>query len=130
MFNDASRYLDDIFTIDNPEFEKHIPDIYPAELQLNKANNSDKHISFLDLNIKVICSDVHTGVFDKRDDFGFPIFNFPLMSGDAPRLPSYVVYSSQLARFPRCCIRVFDFHSKNLQVTSKQNRESTKGYSR
>ena len=25
MFNDTSRYLDDIFTIDNPAFEKHIP---------------------------------------------------------------------------------------------------------
>ena len=49
MFNDTSRYLDDIFTIDNPEFEKHIPDIYPAELQLNKANTSDKETSFLDL---------------------------------------------------------------------------------
>ena len=24
MFNDTSRYYDDIFTIDNPEFEKHI----------------------------------------------------------------------------------------------------------
>ena len=24
MFNDTSRYLDDIFTIDNPEFEKYI----------------------------------------------------------------------------------------------------------
>ena len=34
--------LDDIFTIDNPEFEKHIPDIYPTELQLNKANTSDR----------------------------------------------------------------------------------------
>ena len=30
MFNDTSRYLDDIFTIDNAEFEKHIPDIYWA----------------------------------------------------------------------------------------------------
>ena len=45
--------LDDIFTIDNPEFEKYIPDIYPAELQFNKANTSDKETSFLDLNIKV-----------------------------------------------------------------------------
>ena len=35
MFNDTSRYLDDIFTIDNPEFEKHILDKYPTELQLN-----------------------------------------------------------------------------------------------
>ena len=76
-FNDTSRYLDDIFTIDNPDFEKHIPDIYPAELQLNKANTSDKETSFLDLNIKVIGSDIHTSVYDKRDDFGFPIVNFP-----------------------------------------------------
>ena len=47
MFNDISRYLDDIFTIDNPEFEKHIHDIYPMQLQLNKANTSDKETSFV-----------------------------------------------------------------------------------
>ena len=99
MFNDTSRYLDDIFTIDNPEFEKYIPDIYPAELQLNKANTSDKETSFLDLNIKVIGSDIHTSVYDKRDDFGFPIVNFPWLSGDVPRLPSYGIYISQLVRF-------------------------------
>ena len=88
-FNDTSRYLDDIFTIDNPEFAEHIPDIYPRELQLNKANTSDKETSFLDLNIKVVGSNIHTSVYDKRDDFGFPIVNFPWLSGDVPRLPSY-----------------------------------------
>ena len=119
MFNDTSRYLDDIFTIDYPEFEKYIPDIYPAELQLNKANTSDKETSFLDLNIKVIGSDIHTSVYDKRDDFGFPIVNFPWLSGDVPRLPSYGIYISQLVRFARCCTSVLDFHSKNLQITSK-----------
>ena len=31
--NDNSRYLDDIFTIDYPEFAEHIPDIYPREFQ-------------------------------------------------------------------------------------------------
>ena len=51
-FNDTSRYLDDIFTIDNPTFTEHIPDIYPRELQLNKANTCDKETSFLDFNIK------------------------------------------------------------------------------
>ena len=55
------------------QFEKHIPDIYSAELQLNKANTSEKETSFLDLSIKVIGSDIHTSVYDKRDDFGFPI---------------------------------------------------------
>ena len=119
MFNDTSRYLDDIFTIDNPEFEKHISDIYPAELQLNKANTSDKETSFLDLNIKVIGSDIHTSVYDKRNDFRFPIVNFPWLSGDVPRLPSYGIYISQLVRFARCCTSVLDFHCKNLQITSK-----------
>ena len=89
MFNDTSRYLDDIFTIDSPEFGIYIPDIYPAELQLNKANTSDKETSFLDLNIKVIDSDIHTSVYDNSDHFGFPIVNFQWLhiSGDVPRLP-------------------------------------------
>ena len=96
MFNDTSRYLDDIFTIDNPEFEKYIPDIYPAELQLNKANTSDKETSFLDLNIKVIGSDIHTSVYDKRDDFGFPIVNFPWLSGDQDSHPTVFTFRSWL----------------------------------
>ena len=48
-FKDISRYLDDILTIDNHGFAEHIPDIYPRELQLNKANTSDKETSFLNL---------------------------------------------------------------------------------
>ena len=32
MFNDTSRYLDDILTIDNGEFENYISNIYPKEL--------------------------------------------------------------------------------------------------
>ena len=87
-FNDTSRYLDDIFTIDNPAFVDHIPDIYRRELPLNKANASDIEKSFLDLNIKVFENNMHNSVYDKRDDFGFPIVNFPWLSGDVPRLPS------------------------------------------
>ena len=68
-FNNTSRYLDDIFTIDNPEFAEHIPDIYPRELQLNKENTADRDTSFLNLNIKVIRSNIHTSVCDKRDYF-------------------------------------------------------------
>ena len=67
MFNDTSRYLDDIFTIDNTGFEKYISYIDPAELQLNKANTSGKETSFLNLNIKVVGSDIHTSVYDKSD---------------------------------------------------------------
>ena len=116
-FNDTSRYFDDIFTIDNYEFAEHIPDIYPRELQLNMANPSDKETPFLDLN-KVIGSNIHTSVYDKRGDFGFPIVIFPLLSGDVLRLPSYWIYISQLVRFARFCTSFFYFHSKHIQITS------------
>ena len=43
-FNDSSRYLDDKFTIDNPEFAEHIPDVYPRELQLNKVKASNHSV--------------------------------------------------------------------------------------
>ena len=79
-FNVGKRKTNIILT-----FAEHIPDIYPRELQLNNANTSDKETSFLDLNIKVIVNDIHTSVYDKRDDFGFPIVNFPWLSGDVPR---------------------------------------------
>ena len=51
--------------------------IYPRELQLNKANISEKETSFLDLNIKVIDNNIHNSVYDKHDDLGSPIVNFP-----------------------------------------------------
>ena len=38
---------------------------------------------------------------------------------DVPRLQSYSIYISQLVRFAKCCTSVLDFHSKNLQITSK-----------
>ena len=61
--NNTSRYLVEIFTIDNPEFAENIPDIYPRDLQLNKTNTLDKGTSFLGLNVKVIGSNIHTSVF-------------------------------------------------------------------
>ena len=38
-FNSSSRYLDDLLNIDNPYFEQMVGQIYPTELQLNKANS-------------------------------------------------------------------------------------------
>ena len=41
--NSTSRYLDDLLNIDNPYFE-----IFPPELQLNKAYTSDTEAPFFD----------------------------------------------------------------------------------
>ena len=49
-FNSTSRYLDDLLNIGNPYFEGMANQIYPPELQLNKANISDIEAPFLDLH--------------------------------------------------------------------------------
>ena len=78
-FNSTSRYLDDFLNIDNPYFEQMVDQIYPTELQLNKANSSDTEASFLDLNLSITNGKVSSKIYDKRDDFNFEIVNFPFL---------------------------------------------------
>ena len=52
-FNTTSRYLDDILNIDNVYFDNMVNQIYPSELQLNKAYASDTKAAFLDLHLSI-----------------------------------------------------------------------------
>ena len=118
-FNSTSRYLDDLLDIDNPYFEQMVGQIYPTELQFNKANSSDNEAPFLGLNLSITNGIVSSKIYDKRDDFNFEIVNFPFLDGDVPRSPSYGVYISQLIRFARVCSNVDDFNNRNLFLTAK-----------
>ena len=82
--------------------------IYPPELQLKKANNTDTEAPFLDLHLSIANGFVSSKIYDKRDDFGFDIVNFPFLDGDVPHRASYGVYISQLIRFARVCNHVAD----------------------
>ena len=48
-FNTTCRYLDDILNKNYMYFDNMVRKIYPAVLQLNKANNSDTEASFVGL---------------------------------------------------------------------------------
>ena len=76
-FNNTSRYLDDILNINNVYFDNMVSQIYPSELQLNKANTSYTEAAFLDLHLSISNDTVSTKIYDKRDDFDFEIVNFP-----------------------------------------------------
>ena len=97
-FNSTSRYLDDLLNIGYIHFEHMVHRIYPAELQLNKANAK---------------------IYDKRNDFNFDIINVPFLDGDVPQHPSYGVYISQLIRFARASSHVPDFNNRNKFLTAK-----------
>ena len=118
-FNSTSIYFDDFLNIDNPYFEQMIGQIYPTELQSNKANSSDTEAWFLDLNLSITNGIVSSKIYDKRDDFNFEIVNFPFLDGDVPCSLSYSVYISQLIHFARVCSNVDDFNNRNLFSTAK-----------
>ena len=118
-FNTTSRYLDDVLNIDNVYFDTMASQIYPSELQLNKANTSDTEAAFLDLHLAISNDIVSSKIYDKRDDFDFEIVNFPFLDGDVPWSASYGIYISQLIRFARAYSQVADFNTRNKLLTQK-----------
>ena len=72
------------------------------------------------------CNNIHTSVYDKRNDFGLPIVNFPWLNGDVPWLSPYGITISELVRFARCGTSVFDFHSTATRLTFRQDGKTVK----
>ena len=105
--------MDDILNINNVYFDNLVSQIYPSDLQLNKANTSDTEAAFLDLYLSISNDIVSTKIYDKHDDFDFDIVNFPFLDGDVPRSTSYGVYISQLIHFARASTYVADFNTHN-----------------
>ena len=58
-------------------------------------------------------------LYDKRDDFNFPIVNFPFLSSNIPAAPAYGVYIFQLIQYSRACGSYHDFHDRGLLLTRK-----------
>ena len=118
-FNTTSRYFDDILNINYVYFDNMVSQIYPSELQLNKANTSDTEAAFLDMHLSMSNDIVSTKMYDKRDDFDFEIVNLPFLNGDVPRSTSYGVYISQLIRFARASSYVTEFNTRKKNLTQK-----------
>ena len=115
-FNSTTRYSEDLLNIDDPYFEEIVYQIYPPELQLNKANTSETEAPFLDLHLSISNGFVSSKIYD---DFDFDIVNFPFLDGKVPRRPSYGVYISQLIRFARVCNHVDELNTCNKCLTAK-----------
>ena len=113
-FNSTFRYLDALLNIDNPYFEQMVDQIYPTELQLNKANSSDTEVPFLDLNLSISNGIVSSKLYDKQDDFNFELVNFQFLDRNVPRYPQnlWCIYSQPI-RFSRVCCNVDDFNNRN-----------------
>ena len=77
--------------------------MYLAELEIKDTTQSTTSASYLNL-LLLIRRDgqIHTSIYDKRDDFNFHITNFPFLS-NIPSSPAFCVFISQLIRYARSC---------------------------
>ena len=104
QFNFTYRYIDDVLSINNPDFENYLGQMYPPELEIKDTTESNTSASYLDLLLSIgRDGQLRTSLYDKRDDFNFHITNFPFLSSNIPSSPAYGVFISQLIRYARAC---------------------------
>ena len=120
QFNFTYRYIDDVLSINNPDFENYLGQMYPPELEIKDTTESNTSASYLDLLLSIDRDgQLYTSLYDKRDDFNFHITNFPFMSSNIPSSPAYGVFISQLIRYARACSSYECFILRAMRLSNK-----------
>ena len=123
-FNFTYRYTDDVLSINNPEFENDLGQIYLVELEIKDTIESTTSASYLHLLLSIGRDGrLHYSNHDKRDDFNFYITNFPFLRGNIPTSPAYGVFISQLTRYARACSSYECFILKATRLLKKFHEE-------
>ena len=96
QFNFTYRYIDDVLSLKNTKFAEYLEFIYPRELEIKETTETAASSSYLDCYLYIDNGKLTTRLYDKQDDFNFPIVNFPFLSSNIPSVPAYGIYVSQL----------------------------------
>ena len=108
--NFTFRYIYDVLSLNNSRFGDIVDRIYPIELEIQDTTDTDRSASYLDLHLEIDSEGrIRTKFYDKRDDFNFPIVNFPFICSNIPAALVYGVYISQIIRYSRACSSYQDF---------------------
>ena len=80
------RYKDDVLSLDN-----YVDRIYPIEPEIKDTTDTDRSATYLDLHLDIDSEGrLRTKLYDKRDDFKFPIVNFPFICSNIPAAYIYI----------------------------------------
>jgi hypothetical protein len=79
----------------NFRFGDFVDRIFPTELEIKDTTDTYRSASYLDLHLEIDSEGrLRTKLYDKRDNFNFPIVNFPSICSNIPAAPAYGVYLS------------------------------------
>ena len=92
QFNFTYRYID-VFSLKNTTFAEYLEFIYACELEIKKTTETAASSSYLDCYLYIDNGKLTTRLYEKRDDFNFPIVNFSFLCCIIHSVPAYGVYN-------------------------------------
>ena len=109
-----------VLSLNNSRLGDFVDCIYPIELEIKDTTDTDTSTSYLDIHLEIDSEGrSRTKLYDKRDDFNFPIANFPCIYSNIPAAPAYGVYISQLIRYSGACGSYQYFLHRGLLLTRR-----------
>ena len=110
------RYIDDVLSLNNSRFGDFVDRIYTIELEIKDTTDTDMFVSYLDLHLEIDSEGrLRTKLYDKRDDFNFPIVNFHLYVATFQQH----LHMDQSIRYSKACGSYQDFLYRGLLLIRK-----------
>ena len=123
QFNFTYKYIDDVLSTNDADFENYLGQMYSPELEIKYTTESNTSAS-LDMLLPISRDgQLRTSFYDKRDDFDYHITNFPFLSSNTPSSPAFGVFISQLSRYARACSSYVCFIRKAVRLSNKFLRQ-------
>ena len=94
------KYLDTLY-LNNLKFSEYLEFICLRELEIKETSKTIASSSYLYLYFYIDNWKLTTKLYDKRDDFNFPMVNFQFLLSKIPSAPAYDVFVSELIRYAR-----------------------------
>ena len=106
-FNFTFHYIYDVLSLNNSRLGDFVDCIYPIEPEIKDTTYADRSASYLDLHLEINSDGrLRAKLYDKRDDFNFPILNFPFVCSNIPAAPAYGEYISHLIDIPELVVPI------------------------
>lgn len=119
-FEHCFRYIDDLVTFNNDGLmERVYKEIYGEMVLKRESEENGTAAHFLEVDMVVKDGYIHTGLYDKRDDFGFRVVTFPSFPTNSPMGSAHGLIIAQLVRFALVCDRLDTFHKRASMLTEK-----------
>ena len=93
LLSGNSRFVDDLITLNYKNFGNLYQKIYPSCLQMERCGNENQNVNYLDVKF-IMDGKGHytTNIYNKLDDFDFPVVQYTFPSSNMPHEVGHNVF--------------------------------------